>query len=251
MRCPKKMRRIAGYLLLGTTALVMAAPVWTKPYMEWSKKDALRILQNSPWTARYELRRYRGRTALPSEEVSRGEFRTPDYRAPGENVFQDTYWAWLFSAAPVRQAYARLIALENGYDRMSPPEQAVLERQLAPLVEARFPEHIVVAFDYGSNDRDLLQAVQSFLRTATVAQFLDRAYLLTPRAGRLSPLDYQPPTADGTGAKFIFPRYVDGEPVVTAEDKELAFELTVPVTEEKLYLRWKIKDLVVGGELLL
>jgi hypothetical protein len=35
---------------------------------------------------------------------------------------------------------------------------------------------------------------------------------------------YSPPSPDGTGAKFVFPRKVNGKKMVSPQDKTLRFE---------------------------
>ena len=59
---------------------------------------------------------------------------------------------------------------------------------------------------------------------------------------------YLPPSNDGMGAKYVFPRVVDGKPVATADSGFIRFysELTSTI---KLNMRFKIADMVYNDKL--
>lgn len=60
--------------------------------------------------------------------------------------------------------------------------------------------------------------------------------------------DYRPPIADGMGAKFVFPRMVDGQPLVTPDSGYVRFyaELTKDL---KLNMRFKVPEMMFDGQL--
>jgi hypothetical protein len=73
--------------------------------------------------------------------------------------------------------------------------------------------------------------------------------LITPRQGRVQLLEYYPPSKDGTGAKFIFPRLINGRPIVQPGDKEITLDFYVRPVDQKLRIIFKIAEMAYQGEL--
>ena len=53
------------------------------------------------------------------------------------------------------------------------------------------------------------------------------------------------------GAKFVFPRVVDGRPIVAGDTETLVFELEIPNAEPILSVTFVVRQLKCGGELML
>ena len=59
---------------------------------------------------------------------------------------------------------------------------------------------------------------------------------------------YFAPRDEGMGAKFVFPRRVEGTPLVSPASKFITFELLdVPAASPRLRARFSVKDMVVNG----
>ena len=104
---------------------------------------------------------------------------------------------------------------------------------------------------WGATDEEVRREVDRQLHQATADSLKARVYLISEKGGRVPLKDYYPPSGDGAGAKIVFPRFVSGQPVVGQTDKELGFEFTVPGPEHKIFVIWKVKDLVCEGQMLL
>jgi hypothetical protein len=245
------MRRILWLtaLVLAAATAAAAAPFWHKPYREWTREQVQKLLSDSPWARSFSVGFYRGRRALPSEGLERGTYRGISDAAPGESEIYQNYVVRLFSARPVRQAHLRLLQILNDYDRMKPAEQAVFDAQLERLAHYDPQGRVVVSLEFDSNDRGMSMEVNRFLRVVQASELKQKAYLISDSLGRLELEDYEPPSPDGTGAKFIFPREVRGEPAVTRNHKHLKFEYQDPVSGQKVYVEWKVADLLWQGEL--
>jgi len=60
-------------------------------------------------------------------------------------------------------------------------------------------------------------------------------------------MDYKPPTNDGLGAKFIFPRQVDGQPFLTnAGDVRFFGQIGDKIT---ISTKYKLQEMMYEGEL--
>jgi len=76
----------------------------------------------------------------------------------------------------------------------------------------------------------------------------ESVYLIARRSGRVHLTQYFPPSPDGMGAKFVFPRKVNGEEIAAPQDETLRFEFYCPVINDKLFLEFKPAKMVYEGQ---
>ena len=103
----------------------------------------------------------------------------------------------------------------------------------------------IVNLDFETDDRQTALEVDRRLKQSTAAQLRQSAYLVSDRLGRIELTDYFPPAPDGTGAKFVYPRIVDGQPIVGPEDLEVKFEIWVPGTGHRVHQVWRVARLML------
>ena len=226
---------------LGAT-LVCAKDFWEKPYTKWSKKDVLKMLSDSPWADEVTITRQQSGRQFSETGTSRSS-------GTGEKEYFDSYTVRLFTALPIRQAYIRMVQLMNNYDGMKESEQVEFDKRFQPALHMDTSKQVIVNLDFSTNDNQLRLDVQRTLQQTTADQLKQSAFLISDRFSRIPIEAYYPPSPDGTGAKFCFPRQVDGQPVATPEDKDLKFELYVPGTDHKVFVSWKVSKLMFDGEL--
>ncbi|MFB3905297.1 MAG: hypothetical protein ACE15E_17750 [Acidobacteriota bacterium] len=266
------------------SGLLYAKDFWEKPYRQWSAKDCARMLSDSPWARSMTLATQtsddkkgyredrqglggagRGSTPMGSEGVSprdvtdrsRGYGMDTGSGVSGAKELYDQYVVRFFSAPMIRQAYVRALQIDTKYDSMSPEMKQAFDAKMERALNISFPDQIVVSLTFETNNRELAMEVNRQLNQVTKEQLKQKVYLITDRLGRIDLMDYAPPSPDGTGAKFIFPRNVQGGPVLTSEDKEVRFELFVPGTEmtskkgepHKVFVEWKVAKMRVGEQL--
>ena len=231
----KKKTSLSLCLLLLLSAGLYAADFWEKPFNEWSRNDVLKMLQDSPWSHQVVLTDQRqGRNAR---------------NIAGEMEIYNQYTVRLFTALPVRQAYVRMMQIMNNYDSLSDEEKAEFDQRFAPALQMDTSQNIIVNLDFETNDRQLSMDIDRRLKQVTAEQLNQQVYLISDRLGRVQVSQYFPPSPDGTGAKFVFPREVEGKPVVSEEDDELKFEFYVPGTDHKVFHIWDVEDLEYEGDL--
>jgi hypothetical protein len=73
-------------------------------------------------------------------------------------------------------------------------------------------------------------------------------YLERKDGKRVALIDYRPPTQDGMGAKFIFPRLLDGQPFLDANSGELRVFIQVG-KNVKVNRRFKVAEMMYDGKL--
>jgi hypothetical protein len=238
-----------------------------KPYSKWNTDFVAKLLTDSSWSRPHALGRVFSQiesedrvaqTHFPDREQSRSPVRTDPARRldrgpgiAGEKEIVDSYTLRLFSALPIRQAFIRQFQIANKYDQMSAEEKSRLDGQFEQALKMDVSQRIMVSVTFQSNNREMEREVTRQLIQATADSLQQRAFLITDREGRIPLIDYYPPGRDGAGAKLIFPRTINGNPAVQPGDSEFRLEFFVPGTDHKIFVIWKVKDLVCKGELLI
>jgi hypothetical protein len=236
-------------LLPGTLGLLLVFSLTTsaqwdkKPYTEWTEKDAQKLLNESPWarTQSFDspMELYRG----PSSGRP-GQTTTPDLPPNAVHLF---FRVRFFSAKPVRQAITRQIELQQ---KGGVNEQ--LAAQLKQLASGDFLEFIVVVVtaDATAAGPNVQQA--SALLRRNNAELKNSTFLEIKGGKRIFLQEFQPATPDGLGARigarFIFPRLLDGKPFITRDSEEIHFYAQLS-DDYKLDRRFKVKDMMYEGKL--
>jgi hypothetical protein len=231
--------RCFNCLLVLAVALLsggQASAQWDKrPYREWSDKEVHNLLDNSPWaqtqTSTDTSHMFDTGRAVASNE--RREVEVPETK----------FHIRLFSAKPVRQATARLIEIQRKGEISKQ-----LAAQLEGLANGSFPDYIIVTVVMEvAKSGSQMGAAASLLDRQTTAQLKSDTFL-SLKGKRLFLVEYQPPRPDGLGARFIFPRLVDGKPFISEAEGELVFHSSLNNGPE-LSTRFKTKDMMFNGTL--
>ncbi len=233
---------IALFCLLALT-IAAEAQKKTKPWTEWSEKEVTKMLNDSPWgqtQTSTDTSQMTFSPATPRNLPSRPlESADPSGSQGALNQAVNlNFRIRLLSAKPIRQAFARQVMLKN-------PQ---LADQLKQFAEQTSNDWIVVAVDFDSADRRFSGPAMQAFNSANPAQLKTNTYLETKDGKRVFLDKYMQPSNDGMGAKFIFPRIVNGEPFVAADGGFIRFysELTSTI---KLNMRFKIPDMTYNDKL--
>ena len=243
--------------IMATAAVVLCSIIAfgqydKKPYLEWSENEANKIMNDSPWSQTHTLT-----DTSKAFNTSRGR-RTAASTA--SNVVTVNFRIRFLSSHPVRQAISRLALLHDN----KIPEQML--GRLKALAEAPFPDYVVVAVTTDSDrGSDMLTQANETLQRATTAVLINKTYLITNTGQRVYLKEYQAPRNDGFGARFIFPRIIDGKEMLTAGNGEVVFhtemgggsDLNSGVTTSDtangygftLHTRYKVKEMMFNGKL--
>jgi hypothetical protein len=231
--------------LLLVCALVSggAAQKKAKTWTEWSKKDAEKILNDSPWgqtQVETDTSEMFFQPTSPGGSGATGTTRSTEGATNQEINIK--YYVRFFSARPIRMALARIVALNN------PTMQAA--EGLKKFAEYQPTDITIVTVWFDSTDQrsggKVLQALSSG-ETSTLQQ---DAYLERKDGKRLFLQEYVKPGKDGFGARFIFPRKVDGQPFLTADSGEVRFHAELGSNKEfKIDRRFKLADMMYEGAL--
>jgi hypothetical protein len=187
-------------------------PAWVaKDWMQWSPYDCVYTLNNSPW-------------------VAQGRLATPSYFVSGHL----SIIIRLRSALPICQALLRQIQIEKRYDKMNPQQKQVFDQQHADDLAEREDRDVVVeiinisVYEGPTGIRDSGYADQKAIAPRQVTLKLPDGSLISPtkttvvRSG-----DHQ------NECQYAFPRIVNGKPLISANDSELAIMFGAPLTIDK------------------
>jgi hypothetical protein len=221
-------------------AISISAQWNKKPYTEWSEKEATKLLNDSPW----------GQTQVFSDTsnefgtgVGRAGAGTSDNRSGDYSAHHLNIRIRFLSAKPIRQAFSRVILLGQ---KGQVPDQ--LAAQLNAFATQDFPDYIVVSVDCDTNEsKNELREFKTLLDTRSMVDLKNDTYL-SAKGQRTFIASFQPPKKDGLGAKFIFPRTVDGKPAIPPDSDEIQFHSEFS-NKYKLNMRFKTKDMMVDGKL--
>lgn len=246
----KRLVRIGLYLL------VLVSPIFAQGNKAWIKltiEDAVKILNSSPWgqtqvdtdtsemffsPTKPGVGALEQDTLLPGrtrEQQTRNNNRTD--RGAINQAVSVNYYVRFFSSRPVREALARIVILNH------PEPGPKLLNEMQGFVERDFGPYIVVTVTCGSPDgRYLGPAMQAF-DSATGQTLKNNTYLERSDGKRVYLSDYRPPDSDGLGAKFVFPRYVDGEPFLISPKGSVRF-VTEIGSAVKINVRFNLVNMI-------
>lgn len=246
------MKRLLYCCALISLMAFSAAAQKNKPWTEWSQKDAEKVLNDSAWgqtqTEGGGVEESSQTSAISSTTAAKeSQVRNASSAAKaGESGDKREaaavhFRVRLLTAKPIRAAFVRMVELQQG---------ASSERvaQLRTFVDRDFGDYIVVTISMDGNDRKRMAPVAEGLTAADVNALKDGAYLERKDGRRVQLIDYRAPTQDGLGAKFVFPRTVEGKPFIDPASGEVRFALDMGKAL-KINRRFKVSDMMYEGKL--
>ena len=227
------------FLLFGAeVSLAQDSP--KEPFEKWNRNQINQLINDSPWAHNQTLS-----TAMGSGSGVQGE----------KEIF-NKFTVRFFSALPIREAYVRMMQIVNKYDEMIPEQRAEFDTRFKRALNLDVRDRVIVALEFASNDPEAIREMKHFLEISKAETLKQNAYLISQHLGRVELREYFPPSSDGTGAKFVFPRSVNGKQLIEPGDKEVRFEFNVPLVDrrgggssQKVLIAFKVPQMSYKGEL--
>jgi hypothetical protein len=204
-------------------------------FRSWSMNNAVEMLNVSPWARQETFTRV-------ISGVGSG--------ISGEKEIYNTFYVRFISARPIREAYARIQQIQNGYDQMSPEEKKRFDAAQQPNLEMDTSRWIVVSVGFRSNDPNEESMVRRFFQSQTARTLKNKAYLSTTVCPQLELSAYFPPREESIGSKFVFSRERNGVPILTKECDSITLELLeVMGPNSRLRSVFSVKPMIVDNDL--
>jgi hypothetical protein len=222
-----------------------------KKWTEWDKKEAQKMLEDSPWAKKQnETDTSEGFfTPTSAGGVNGARTTATNGNAGGQGATNQStniiYFVRFFSARPIREALIRSLELSH------PGMDAATVTKYHAWSEAKAQESIVVTVSFrggqGSDQRTINPVMQAF-NSAVTATLKNKTYLQRSDGKQLFLEEYHPPGADGFGAHFVFLRMPDEKLFLDSSSKEIRFYSEVS-NDIKIDRRFKVADMMYQGEL--
>ena len=237
-------------LLLILLAMTTSAQK-TKPWTEWSQKDAEKVWNDSGWAQTQtegggteEATQTSAVSSTTAARESQVRNTSSAARAGESGEKREAaaihYRVRLLTAKPIRAAFVRLVELQG-----APAERVA---QLRSFVDRDFGDYIVVTIMADGNDQKRKLAVSQILTSADVNALKDVTYLERKDGKRVQLVDYRAPIQDGLGAKLVFPRTLEGKPFIEPNSGEVRFAMELGKTA-RINRRFKVADMMYDGKL--
>ena len=260
------MRKLVISALFTTLFTAGLAAQKSEAWSDWSRKDAEKILNDSPWgqtqieTNTSEMtyspttgaapgtgpRTTRPSTGVREDQTNRNRNRALE-GAYNQAVSID-YQIRFLSSKPIREAFAKMILLQQtGADPENPNTERI-KSQMQGFVDRNFSEYVVVAVNYEASDQRLAAKAFQEFGAAVTDTLKNNTYLERTDGKRIFLMDYRAPVQDGLGARFVFARIVDGKPFLNGGSGEVRFYSEVG-PNVKLNRRFKVSDMIYQGKL--
>jgi hypothetical protein len=241
------LRLLVAALLVPAT---FAQGPWVKKdWKQWSKDDCKKVLEDSPWAQRW---------SQSTAKVASFATRNSGTQGVGSESEVGVWYVVQFrSALPIREAVVRQVLIANRYDQLDIEKDAekkdAMRKQTEGFLKRSYDDVVVVHVTYGSNvqeyNRDLAAFWQTHYSEGTVPQ---EAFLNGPGGRKIPPIRMVSPKGGVQEFELIFPRTVDGKPIVEPGDKTLAVEFVSPtvgsVDSARVFMEFKVDKMSLNGQ---
>ena len=236
----KKMQCLSIAVLF--SAAVVAAPkgeFWEKKdYKQWSQKEVTQMLEKSPWARQFT-----------SQKVG---IRERDLDAMDAAQPYIKYQVQFRSAQPIRQAIVRQMALNQKYDSLSSEEKQQFDESAEAFLSADVSNMVVVYITYETNNIEYDRQLARHWQSQTVDLLKNYVYLSSNKGDKVQLTNYSVDQGGGRSFQFIFPREVNGYPIVDPmKDKSLKLEFTYPVIDAigngNAFMEFKLEKMIFNG----
>jgi hypothetical protein len=223
----------------------------TKPWTEWNEKDAKKMLADSAWAqsqTEFAETAPTGGTITPTQPRNTTTTSGAQNTESGENLGRRSaalttiYHVAFLTAKPVRAAFIRLIELQHP----ETPAEKVAERRT--FIDRDFGDYVVVTVILDGTNKVGRDSAMKLISAANAESIKPTTYLERKDGKRVALVEYQPPAQDGMGAKFIFPRQLDGQPFLDANSGELRVNIQLGKAV-KVNRRFKVAEMMYDGKL--
>lgn len=241
--------------MAGLTVVAWGQAAWTKkPFKEWSRSEAEKILNDSPWASQQEVRIQFDKEAQKAAGSYSGVSSAAAAQSQME-VSRDLPVDFIFtlrlrSALPVRQALVRLRQLQTDIEKLSAKELAAFDAQTKGLLECpACADNYVVALSSRSKNSPGADAVYAAFKGGRLADLQRYVYIANERGDRRALVHFVPPRVPGDEATFFFPRLDEkGSPLLGPENKELLVNLTDKQANSITNFKMDVSKLIVNGK---
>jgi hypothetical protein len=226
-------------LLTSGVSIGLAAEFWeTNDYRLWSDKECAKLLESSPWAKEFTLNQVLIMPKGDAKATLSGIEHQPYVK----------YIARLQSASPIRKALVRKMQIDQKYEGMSEVQKQTFDKKAEEYLSSGPSNSIIVYIEYTTNHPPYELDLAHWWQSQTTAAFKNSTHLIIGK--NWIPITSYTPAE--RGFQFIFPRELDGKPVLSANDKSIKLEFPYPdiggVGDGRVLLEFKVKKMMINGD---
>jgi len=225
-------------------ASVLASPggeFWEKKeYRQWSQKECNKLLEDSPWSKQFTL------TAvgiMDNQNKMSSSAQQPFIK----------YQVQFRSALPVRQATVRQMQIAQKYDSLTPEQRQEFDKRAEAFLSADLSDAVVVNVSYTTNNQTNALELARYWQSQTTDLLKNFVYLIGSKGNKVAVGRYAAPQGGQQEFQFIFPRQVDGKPILDPQEKSLKLEFTYPIVgnmgDGRAFLEFKTGKMIFQGNI--
>lgn len=211
-------------LVVGSTGL--AQKVLEKEVDKWSKKDALEILNDSPWTRMHQS--IQGAASASASEALRAQ---SDNRLAGAERGSSARTGApppvlmrLYSGLPIRLALTRLNQIGSDYDKMNDENKAKFNADGKKMLDCAICQNYYVVTLMQVPNPSGQSVEEAIFQGMTTEQMKGNIWLKNDKGEIRELAQFIAPQKRGDSATFFFPRKNDkGEVLLTKDNSDLSF----------------------------
>jgi hypothetical protein len=230
----------------------------SKPFQEWSKKEAQQVLDDSPWAPKQEVRlrfasqarRVAGGSVSSTAEGGIADTSSTSADLGGAEAPVDFQFTLrLRSALVMRQAVARLKQLELNSEA-SEKSRAALDARIKGILECpACQQNYVLTLSAKSKERPGADPIYTAFKGGRLAELQRYIFIANGRGERRDLIHFVPPKVPGDEAVFYFPRFNDkGEVLLIPTDTELIANFTENDVNMNINFRIDVSKLISNGQ---
>ena len=265
----KSKSRLSACLFIACCAAILcsiavAQDEWaTKHFSQWDRKDVNRVLNESRWTVKQEVRlnlekQLQVAAGAPATRISdqggstllrtdQNTIAAGGAAAPVDFVFV----LRLRSGLPIRAALLRAKQLDSNYDSLSEQDREAFDQKWAGLLNCpACAQNYVLTLSSHSKQERGADAVFTIFKGARLADLQRYVYISSESGEKRALVHFVPPKVPGDEAIFYFARYNEKAlPLFHSKSKELRFNLTNNEVNTITNFRVDLSHLLIDGDI--
>jgi hypothetical protein len=211
-----------GVLLVMISAVltIQAEDFWVKKdWKTWSKEEATRMTQDSPWAKQWGQQNSVDRVDLNASTAS---------GTAGESKETIQYIVQLRSAAPLRMGYVRSLQFQMKYDKLDDEKKKSFDAQADAILNRAYDDVILFHVYYNCSTQATARQLAQYWQSITPESIPVDVAMINEHGLRVPPLRFVSPKSGAYEFELFFPRTVNNEPVVQPTDKNLRLQFPHP-----------------------
>jgi hypothetical protein len=230
-----------GILFLVSICALAGNEFWEKKdYKQWAQKEVQKILEDSPWAKQLKL-----------EKVAVMESNASVNAQGGEMQRKITYQVQFRTAKPIRQAMVRQTQLAQKYDSLSTEQKQEFDKKTEAFLSGG-GDAVVVMVTYTATSQTHDLELARHWQSRTLDLLKNSVYLIPPKGDRVPLAQFAVAPGAERAFQFVFPRQVNGKPIISPEDKSVKLEFPYPVIDGmgdgRAFLEFKVDKMTINGE---